>query len=168
MKACIIEDHKMSIETAETFIEKITEGLTSLDDGELLNVYFSSHGGEIATGNLITDFISNNGDRIVLTVYDTISSSGFEVFMNSKVKKKVVLDNAYAVIHLITDQLSYRDSKKEYSIGSKMIEDLDIINENLINRYKKTLNLSPSEVRMLEEGHELYISNGRLKQVFND
>lgn len=148
----------------EINFENISRLISAIEEAkkEKVQIYFSSIGGVPHAGDIFLDFIKNSDCLVELIAFYQISSAAFDVFFNSKCKKRI-MDFTSATVHLVTNDINYKENKDKTSIARSMYNEVILMNKESRKFYKKIL--TKKEYNRMQQGKDVQLDTNRLKEI---
>lgn len=100
---------KLEGEINDDMLDKLIDAYNILPDGDNIDIYFSSMGGDERIMSVILHLINLNCDKTVLYAYDTIASSAFELFFMVNCKKQYI-GGVIGMYHMASASLDYNEN----------------------------------------------------------
>lgn len=127
-------------------------------------LYFSTNGGIIAAAKILVDYINSHNDfYFIFVAYEELSSSGFEIFINLTCER-IVLHDAYSIVHTITCYSDVRENQKKESIQKQLLEVIRQDIKKQIQNYRN-LGICEKSIKKLLKGEDIFLGNDELKRI---
>ena len=144
-------------------LKTLIDAYNDLPSGDVLNIYFSSPGGNITTGEAIINLINRRANATTLTAFFGLESCAFNIFFKSKCYREI-LPSVIGMIHLTTwggsikeglvteprTEFIKKEMKRSLAINTNFFRELGVSEEELL-KYKK--------------GEEVYFNDEQLKRM---
>ena len=144
-----------------TLVKSINE--LKVDDN--LHIYFTCpQGGMTDVSEAIVDFINKYADRIGMTFYGEIFSSGMIIFLKTQCTK-IILPDTRGMFHFAWQEMAISEGGKpgnEYDMFS-----MKEMKKSRIRtlEFLKNTKLSESEISRIKKGNDVYFPYERLIQL---
>lgn len=132
-----------------------------------LRIYLNSPGGSVDSMIAIIDLINECHEAIELIGYGSLSSAAFNIFFAAKCKKQL-LPYTEGMAHLPSSEL--RIDARGKVIGDdgmlaclKSVKDL----KNLFFKLFKELNFTPEELKLINDGKDVYFNHKQMLELLN-
>lgn len=150
----------------ETTAKFLNELSTTVNDYSNIVIYVTCSGGSFSDSEKIIDFINRFKDKIELVFSWSVNSAAVDLVMNSECKK-TVLDSAFCVIHIGSNDIDYRAYKKKDPVERFVVHDLVESNEKQIKETSRYFQLTEKEIEKFTNGENIVVKNDRLKKAVN-
>ncbi|PRY38424.1 hypothetical protein CLV58_109151 [Spirosoma oryzae] len=159
-KTVIFED-EITVATVRGLIDQIQPDLLA---GDLIKLFFSSHGGDCYAEEILSEFLADWADSIILIGAYKLFSNGFVVFLNFPGEKRLLRD-CMGMIHESTLIIALREIKKPNTYANLDNELLKIILREDFQKLQPLL--TPDEQKRYLAGEDLYFHTDRLRAIFS-
>jgi hypothetical protein len=127
-------------------------------------LYFSTNGGAIAASKILVDYINtHNNFYFIFVACEELSSAGFEIFINLECER-IVLHDAYSIIHTITCYSDIRENQKKESIQKNILENIKQDIKKQIQNYRN-LGICEKSIKKLLKGDDIFLGNDELQRI---
>ena len=156
-------------ESVSDLIEKIEQ--PHYDEKETdIRLLLSCAGGEENMAQALIDCINRLPDEYDFELVITFAaiSSAFDVFLMTKCKKRLY-DGAYAIVHLLTREVSSREvihDKK--GIENKLIDELSRRNAKYLEKLDALGVFTQKELKKISKGKEVFVDGYRLQKIIDN
>jgi len=154
----------LSGEVDYEMLNKLILAFNTLKEAEELCIYFSSSGGLVDVAEAIIDFINTNKERISITFYGEIFSSGMNIFLKTSCRKKILPDTR-GMFHFSWQEVTISEGGKpnsSYDIFS--LKEMKA-SKNRTIAYLKTTKLTETEINSIKKGRDIYFSHTRMEEI---
>jgi len=145
--------------------DELVKAFNSLTVGDYLHIYFTCpEGGSADVSEAIIDFINKNKDRISMTFYGELFSSGMVIFLAVECNKKI-LPCTRGMYHFSWQEMGISENGKpstEYDNFS--MKEMKKSKEISIAFLKRT-KLSDKEITTIKRGKDVYFSYDRMLEL---
>jgi len=157
MKAIKFDD-----ELTDTAIKNLFKEIDIINKDEEIILYFCSMGGDNTNAHQLADYINrNNCDRFTIIIDWECSSAAF--FFLCNVKCKVIInEGAFAIIHLISNELNYRMAQDPVSYATFSKKHLDEEKSTLLLELSYA-GFDNDELHMIDTGRDIILDSRRMK-----
>lgn len=170
-KTVIIFNDCFNNKTITNLINDI-ESIRQIGGYEIIDLYFSSSGGETDTLFILADYLNGIQDiKINFRVNGMVLSCGFYILLlinNNNINLKFS-KHCSGLIHLGDTWLLARSQltteKGRYNFEKFRAEDLKKLNEYLKNEIIPNLNLSKEDIKKLNEGGDVIFHGEELEEI---
>jgi len=152
-------NEEINSNTISIFIEKVETHIAMYGMDEL-RVEFSTVGGTLSAGNLFIRYLNNlneEGVTVKLISYDILFSMGSEIFLKTTVQKYLT-EESLMLLHLPLLDARGRVKEERDSITARV----EATTNRYINNIKKLNLVTKKEIKLLEDGRDIYIGADRL------
>jgi hypothetical protein len=140
--------------------DKIVSAYNTLKEGESLEVYLCTGGGEIAELEAIVHFLSTN-DRVSLVGYGELCSAGFDIFFRSTCTKKL-LPGTMGMAHFTGVIVNFLDEKRPRKVDDKAYMEWTRKSKlDCISLYTK-LGFTKKELEQIKKGNDVWFQYDRM------
>lgn len=148
-----------------SMLEKVIVALNGLTKEDNLHIYFTCPMGGLSDVNVaLIDFINKNKDRIGMTFYGELFSSGMVVFLSVQCQKSILKDTR-GMYHFAWQEMTINETGKpsgEYDIFS--MKEMRRSKERTIE-FLKTTKLTDKEINTIKRGKDVYFSYDRMLEL---
>lgn len=160
-----IFDNEVNQETVYSLIEAMDNFLADnqRDDVEV-NIYFSTPGGYMYTGEILIDYLNNYPLELTLTLTNECCSCG--IFIAGKTSRNLkILPHTWGMIHMPSIPLGTREQKVSGTTDYfyKTIYVPEMKKQTL--KFYEELGLTDKELKIIKEGKDFYLSNEKLSSI---
>lgn len=170
-KTVIIFNDYFNNKTITNLINDI-ESIRQIGGYEIIDLYFSSLGGETDTLFILADYLNGiQGIKINFRVNGMVASCGFDILLliNNNNINLTFNQHCSGLIHLGDTWLSARSQltteEGRYNLEKFRAEDLKKLNEYFKNEIISNLNLSKKDIKKLNEGGDVILHAKELKEI---
>jgi hypothetical protein len=154
---------KFDLEFTDASIKDLFKEIDSINKDENIILYFCSSGGHITTAAQLADYINRNKERFTIVIDWECSSAAF-LFL-CLVNCEVIINNtAFAIIHLISNDISYRLVRDRTAYPAFAKKRLDADRINLLNELTYA-GFNKAELKLIDNGQDIIIDSIRMKYV---
>jgi ATP-dependent protease ClpP protease subunit len=150
-------------------LDKAIHSFNQLKDGEKLDIFLCSPGGDIYTMEAIIAFLSLNADRINLYGYGDLSSAAFIIFFRANCPK-ALLPGTTGMAHLVRltgtfvgDIVNWKD-KSESKFNVEWTKQL----KKEFITFLDTLGLTEDELTKVKKGEDVFFLYKRMDQLLRN
>jgi ATP-dependent protease ClpP protease subunit len=148
--------------------DSLTELVKAYNDleekGGQLHIFFNSEGGEVTSGEAMVELINRYAEVSTLTIYGLIASMGFVIAAKTKCKK-IVLDTAYAIVHLSRWTTRILEGGKPLDEFARFQEKNMKKTLGKSTKFYEELGFNEDELTELKAGKDLFLDSTRLKKI---
>lgn len=145
--------------------DELIKAFNGLTAGDCLHIYFTCpEGGSADVSEAIIDFVNKNKDRIGMTFYGELFSSGMVIFLAVNCEKKI-LQCTRGMYHFSWQEMGISENGKpstEYDNFS--MKEMKKSKEISIAFLKRT-KLSDKEITTIKRGKDVYFSYDRMLEL---
>lgn len=127
-----------------------------------VTIYLNSEGGIYDVMQILLDIINHSKVKITLVAVGYIMSCAFLLFYLAKCDK-ILMSNCYGCVHTISSSFELRDKKFEGDIVR--LNEINDVNKKIEHNFKSFL--TNEELKKFKDGKDIYLSNKRMKEIFN-
>lgn len=156
-------------EISSELLDKAIHSFNQLKDGEKLDVYLCSPGGNVYAMEAFIGFLSLNADRINLYGYGDLSSSAFIIFFRARCPK-ALLPGTTGMAHLVRltgtfvgDVVNWKDK----SDSKFNIEWTKHMKKEFI-QFLEELGLTEEELAKIKKGEDVFFLYKRMDQFLRN
>lgn len=148
--------------TTKKVAKLLNEISFKLKEYENIIIYMTTPGGDVPDGMILVDYLNMHKDRIELVFTWAVSSTGFEVMIFYKGKKRLVKP-IYGMIHLGSNLVDVIELKDKNSYDTLCVKNVNTENKRRLIRYKKWL--TKDEYERVKLGEEVYLPYKRVNEI---
>jgi len=155
-------------------IEGLMRNLKEYQDKSACNptkikIYMSTPGGDISLSEAVADYINNifaEGMNIEIVCVGQISSAGLVMLLELDCPVRL-LSPSFAIFHLATRDLDYRDQLSLFSSTNYKKDMLEYYNNKMLNKLKD-LGVNKDRLERVERGEDILFNIEELKQLLKN
>ena len=159
MKTTIVFANEISYETVAELIKQLEE-----HSDKQINLYFSSAGGGVGAGEVLTDYFNYRGLDLTLISNWSMNSVAFEVFFKSISINKRIMPNTHSVIHFARRDMSSIDLKDKKTYEYFLFEDVKKGNSEYL-KFLAKIGISKNDIETVRKGKDVILDYDRLKEL---
>ena len=142
---------EIDYESVSTLIDLLEENAH-----KKIDLYFSSSGGGVSSGELLIDYFNFRKLDLTLIANWSINSTAFSVFFKSDCVNRRIMPNTHSTIHLCRRDISTIDLNRQESYEKFLIDDVDRQNEKDINWFRE-LGISKDKIDIIKSGKDVML-----------
>lgn len=138
--------------------------LNSLEEDEVLRIYFDSEGGIDDYRTAFIDLLNHNKDRIELVGFCQLYSAAFDIFLFAECKK-IVFPSCLGMCHQFWRRVDTFANGKVYGDAEKLC--IPHYKKQIEERFKtyKKFGLTDKEIKKVRNGEDVYFLADRLNEI---
>lgn len=157
----IIFDDYFDKEPVKEFIESLEQKISLLEEGEILDVFYTTNGGSVAFGFIMRDILLKYKDKIKLCLIDVMNSSGFDLLWHLKDMTIYMYPSfRYAMTHKASNTLS--TSSQAFDIEMNQLKDDTLI----WNQRLRDLGISEHDINKFNSNDNIFIPREEVLKLF--
>jgi hypothetical protein len=141
--------------------EKIILSFNNLKEGERLDIYLCSVGGDVSAMEAIVDFLDTNVDRVRLIGYGELFSAAFEIFFKSKCDR-TLLSGTMGMAHFTGVNVNFLDEKRPNKVDDKAYLQWSKIEKAGYVKFCESLGFNAKELERIRKGEDVWFQYDRL------
>jgi len=156
----------LSGEISYEMFNELIKNFNCLEGEETLHIYFTSTGGLVDVTIAMVDFINSNKDKMVITFYGELFSSGMTIFLASQCPKTILTDTR-GMYHYAYQDMAINEAGKlngDYDIFT--MKEMKKSKEKTLKFLKET-KLTDKEISLIRKGKDVYFSHERMLEIIN-
>ena len=144
---------EISQETIIPLISMIDE-----DEEDVIDLYFSSEGGDMAMAEMFIDYLAVSPKDITLIGHWSLLSAALEIYCRAVCTKRL-LGDAYGMVHLVDRSISLRDTADKNSMDYFLSTEASAVNKRWLDEHKSFF--TRKEIDRMKHGGEVYLRHER-------
>lgn len=157
----VIFEGELNKESSQDLCTALLIGINNLEENDILNLYFSTEGGEHKAIYPIIDIILKNKDKIIIHLDHIVYSAGFLMIMLLKeVVIKLKPSFTDAMIHTLSFEVYTSDFRKK-----AILKRLKEKNKEVYSKLKE-LKLTAKELKDFKKECDVYFTKKRMLELF--
>lgn len=160
-----IFDNELNDDAVAEFCDEVCNKIYTLREGDYLDIYFSTNGGENSNRIPILDLIVKYQDYIKVHLKSTMSSNGFLLLMElleNNIEVYMTKEFLYSMIHKTDASLN---NHRPYGYEHILNNSIKKYNLNVAKRLKK-LGLTDEQINEYNKGNDIYFSPEETLKLF--
>lgn len=153
-------------EVNKELVNQFLEQFNKIKEASPITIYINSEGGFAGEGDAIIDIINCNAKRITLVACGEIASCGFNIFFETKCKKRI-LEGTTGMAHFSWASFSLNESGQPTTDEDRFL--MNTMKSNKAKTIKKfrEMGLNRHEIGKINTNREAYFTYERLKELLD-
>jgi len=156
----------ISGEIGEDSLKELVDGVNSLPDGDNLDFYLCSGGGEFPTMLTMLDILQSNKEKITLIGHSELASAAFSLFFLAECPKRLIL-GTIGMMHLAVTPIMVTEKGRMANVGKVQVKYMASFIRGMKETLCVKLKMTSKEIKEINrhEG-EMWFSPERMQEFY--